>query len=244
MNTIRTMRIAHRAAFKITSSVAARPSLLVSRPVRTIPVAFQSTTRFYSTDPQSTTTTTTEQAKPAEEQPVASEQAAEGAAAKPEADLAAQLAEKDKQIAALQDSYRRALADAENVRQRAKKEVAEAKEYAVTKFAKDLIGTADVLEIAINAVPKEELTSNKHLNDLHTGVSMTQSNLVSTFRRFNIEKFNPVDEVFDPNFHEALFQAPIPGKEPNTVFEVAKTGYKIGARVLRPAQVGVVQESS
>lgn len=147
----------------------------------------------------------------------------------------------------MQDSYRRALADAENVRQRARKEVQETKEYAITKFAKDLLSVADVLELALKAVPEAERgenAPNQHLKDLYTGVSMTRTNLVATFKRFGIECYEPLGETFDPNLHEALFQAPIPGKEPGTIFDVAKSGYKLGSRVLRPAQVGVVQDSS
>ncbi|KAI8816754.1 GrpE nucleotide exchange factor, partial [Fimicolochytrium jonesii] len=158
-----------------------------------------------------------------------------------ESELKAALAEKEKQIAGLQDVYRCALADAENVRQRTRKEVADTKEYAITKFAKDLLSVADVLDLALKAVPQEQLEENAALKNLYTGVDMTRSNLQATFKRFSIEVFNPQGEVFDPNFHEALFQAPIPDKEPNTVFEVAKIGYKLGNRCLRPAQVGVVQ---
>ncbi|KAI9014867.1 GrpE-domain-containing protein [Gaertneriomyces semiglobifer] len=159
-------------------------------------------------------------------------------------DYEALLAEKDKQIASLQDMYRRALADAENVRQRTRKEVADAKEYSITKFAKDLLAVADVLDIAVKSVPQDALENGTAvLKDFHTGVTMTRSNLVSSFKRFNIEEFSPHGEKFDPNWHEALFQAPIPGKEAGTIFEVAKTGYRIGDRVLRPAQVGVVQST-
>ncbi|KAJ3186679.1 GrpE protein 1, mitochondrial [Gaertneriomyces sp. JEL0708] len=159
-------------------------------------------------------------------------------------DYEALLAEKEKQIASLQDMYRRALADAENVRQRTRKEVADAKEYSITKFAKDLLAVADVLDIAVKSVPQDALENGTAvLKDFHTGVTMTRSNLVSSFKRFNIEEFSPHGEKFDPNWHEALFQAPIPGKEAGTIFEVAKTGYRIGDRVLRPAQVGVVQST-
>ncbi|KAJ3152374.1 GrpE protein 1, mitochondrial [Geranomyces michiganensis] len=195
----------------------------------------------------------TENSKPASEsaKPAATEKDAEIPPEKPAgegspADFAAQLAEKDQQIHALQDSYRRALADAENVRQRTRKEVSETKDFAITKFAKDLLSVADVLELALNAVPEAERNSptNKHLRELYVGVDMTRSNLLATFKRFNIEAYNPIDEVFDPKFHEALFQAPMEGKTPGTIFNVAKQGYKIGERCLRPAQVGVVQESS
>ncbi|KAJ3411960.1 Mitochondrial matrix cochaperone [Chytridiales sp. JEL 0842] len=151
------------------------------------------------------------------------------------------IAEKDKQIHELQDSYRRCLADMENMRTRTRKEVENASAYSITKFAKDLLETTDVLDMALKSVPESERNgSNKHLKDLFSGVSMTRDNLLKTFKRFGIEPYNPVGEVFDPNLHQALFKAPIPGKEPGTVSECVKIGFMIGGRVLRPAQVGVV----
>ncbi|KAJ3267926.1 GrpE protein 1, mitochondrial [Borealophlyctis nickersoniae] len=170
------------------------------------------------------------EAKPAAEGEAAAE-------AKPE-DL---LAEKDKQIVALQDSYRRALADAENVRQRSRKEVEAAAAYAMTRFAKDLLETADVLTLALKSVPESEKTTNEALRNLYEGVDMTKTVLLKTFGRFGVEPYEPVGEKFDPNWHEAIFQAPVEGKEPGTVMACMKTGYKIQDRVLRPAQVGVVK---
>ena len=141
-----------------------------------------------------------------------------------------------------QDSYRRALADAENVRQRAKREVEQTAQYAVTRFAKDLLETSDVLQIALNAVPEAERSgSHQTLTDFYKGVAMTRENLLKTFKRFGIEPFEPVGEVFDPNLHEALFYQPAEGKQPGTVSAVVKIGYKIQDRILRPAQVGVVK---
>jgi molecular chaperone GrpE len=133
----------------------------------------------------------------------------------------------------------------ENMRVRTRKEVENATSYSITKFAKDLLETSDVLDLALKSVPESEREgSNKHLKDLFSGVSMTRDNLLKTFKRFGIEAFNPVGETFDPNLHQALFQAPIPGKEAGTVFECTKVGFMINGRVLRPAQVGVVSESS
>ncbi|TPX71706.1 hypothetical protein SpCBS45565_g00771 [Spizellomyces sp. 'palustris'] len=234
MNSLRPLRALRPVrVFSATLPVSARI------PVGRTSSILLSNRRQYSTEDQKATNGEQASAKQGE-QPAQEEQA-------PEADTAVVLAEKDKQIAALQDMYRRALADAENVRQRARKEVAETKEFAINKFAKDLLSTADVLELALKAVPETERgenASNQHLKDLYTGVAMTRSNLMTTFKRFGIEPFEPLGETFDPNLHEALFQAPIPGKEPGTVFDVAKTGYKLGSRILRPAQVGVVQDTS
>ncbi|KAL2913009.1 GrpE, mitochondrial [Polyrhizophydium stewartii] len=155
------------------------------------------------------------------------------------------LEEKDKQISHLQGLYRRALADAENLRQRTRKEIEDKQTFAIQKFAKELLNTADILAMALDAVPEAEragASSNAHLKNLYTGVSMTRAELLKTFKQFGVEAYNPINEKFDHNLHQALFQAPMPGKEPGTVFQVTKVGYKIHDRVLRPAQVGVVRE--
>ncbi|KAG0001481.1 Mitochondrial matrix cochaperone [Modicella reniformis] len=154
------------------------------------------------------------------------------------------LVAKDKQIAEIKDRLLRTLADMENLRQRTAKEVTNTKDYAIQKFAKDLLDTADVLTLAIKNVPAEEISetsTNTHLKSLHTGVSMTRDELLRTFKRYGVESYDPINEKFDPNLHQANFQVPMPGKEPGTVFDVQKIGYMIKGRVLRPAQVGVVQ---
>ncbi|KAF9908431.1 Mitochondrial matrix cochaperone [Lobosporangium transversale] len=154
------------------------------------------------------------------------------------------LAAKDKQIAEIKDRLLRTLADMENLRQRTAKEVSNTKDYAIQKFAKDLLDTADILGMAIKNVPAEELSessNNVHLKTLHTGVSMTRDELLKAFKRHGIEPYDPINEKFDPNLHQANFQVPMPGKEPGTVFDVQKIGFMIKGRVLRPAQVGVVQ---
>ncbi|KAJ3063004.1 GrpE protein 1, mitochondrial [Podochytrium sp. JEL0797] len=172
------------------------------------------------------------------------EEAAKDEAAKPDEKTAALLADKDKQITDLQDLYRRSLADMENIRQRTKKEVADASSYAVTKFAKDLLETADVLDIALKSVPEADRTpANKQMNEFYQGVDMTRTNLLKSFKRFGIEPYAEdlgIGSKFDHNLHEAIFQAPVPGKTPGSILDVMKKGYMIHGRVLRNAQVGVV----
>lgn len=89
-----------------------------------------------------------------------------------------------------------------------------------------------------------EKTHEAYLAELHTGVEMTHRLLLQTLFKYNIKPFDPTGDAFDPNRHEALYQAPIPGKEPGTVLECQKIGYTIKDRVLRAAQVGVVQDTS
>lgn len=102
------------------------------------------------------------------------------------------------------------------------------------------------MQLAINSVPKEAIEGGdpkgEALRSLHTGVSMTQAELLKTFKRHGVEMFDPMGEQFDPDKHEAVFQAPCVGKEPGTVFDVQKTGYTLNGRLLRAAQVGVVKE--
>lgn len=150
------------------------------------------------------------------------------------------------------------MADQENLRERTRKEIAAAHEFAIQKFAKDLLDTVDVLGMALSSVPAElrsketalasEIAKDTakladQLSNLYTGVSMTEVELVKTLKRHGVEQDNPEGQAFDPNKHQALFQTAIPDKEAGTVFVVQKMGYTLKGRVLRPAQVGVVAES-
>ncbi|KAJ1956995.1 GrpE, mitochondrial [Dipsacomyces acuminosporus] len=155
--------------------------------------------------------------------------------------------EKDAKIKELKDAYLRALADAENIRTRSNAEIENTKSFAIQKFAKDLLDTVDILELALKHVPKEHLsdkTTHKSLNDLFEGVDLTKGNLLKTLERHGVESFDPIDKPYDPNTSHALFQAPMPGKTPGSVFAVEKRGYIIKGRVLRPAQVGIVLDPS
>lgn len=142
------------------------------------------------------------------------------------------------------------------MRERSRKEITTTKEFAIQKFAKDLLDTVDILNMALTAVPTDlrekssvsETTKDAEkvfdqLTNLYTGVSMTESELVRALKRHGVERENPEGDAFDPNRHQALFQAPMPGKEAGTIFAVQKMGYTLKGRVLRPAQVGVVAES-
>ncbi|KAL3278901.1 hypothetical protein HHI36_016421 [Cryptolaemus montrouzieri] len=140
----------------------------------------------------------------------------------------------------LMDKYKRALADGENMRQRLTKQIADAKIFGVQSFCKDLLDVADVLSKATETVPKEEINEkNPHLKGLYEGLVMTEAQLKTVFRRYGLEPVNPVNEKFDPNYHEALFQQEVEGKEAGIVVVVSKIGYKLHDRVLRPALVGV-----
>jgi molecular chaperone GrpE len=150
-------------------------------------------------------------------------------------------------------NYLLSLADAENLRQRHMKEIANAKDFAIQKFAKDLLDSVDILDIALNSVPEEfrkretcveqdPKMITEQLVNLYLGVSMTETELQKTLKRYGVEMDDPMDQVFNPNKHEAVFQTPVSDKEPGTIFVVQKKGYLLKNRVLRPAQVGIVAD--
>ncbi|RKP38824.1 GrpE nucleotide exchange factor [Dimargaris cristalligena] len=150
----------------------------------------------------------------------------------------------EKQLAELKDHYLRCLADMENLRQRTKVEVEKSSKFAIHKFAKELLDTVDILSMALNAVPEDhraDSANHAHLSNLYDGVNMTQSELLKTLKRHGVEPFSPMDEAFDPNKHQAMYQVTIPGKAPGTVISVEKSGYLLHGRVMRPAQVGITK---
>lgn len=140
----------------------------------------------------------------------------------------------------LDDKYKRSLADSDNMRKRLTKQIEDAKIFGIQSFCKDLLDVSDILSAATDAVPKEEVNDkNPHLKGLFEGLTMTKAQLHQVFKRNGLETINPLNEKFNPNFHEALFQQQVADKEPNTVVVVSKIGYKLHERVIRPALVGV-----
>ncbi|KAG5450126.1 GrpE protein 1, mitochondrial [Clonorchis sinensis] len=143
----------------------------------------------------------------------------------------------------LEDKYKRALAESENMRKRFMRQVDEAKMFAVQSFCKDLLDVADVLTKATNSAPADQLVPgvNPHFTNLYEGLKLTEQQMLQVFERNHLVRIQPAEgDRFDPNFHEAVFQAPRQdGKEPNTIAVVTKVGYKLYDRPLRPAYVGV-----
>lgn len=106
-----------------------------------------------------------------------------------------------------QDKYKRSLADGENLRKRLTKQIEDAKIFGIQSFCKDLLEVSDILGHATNSVPKNEIKdSNPHLKNLYEGLCMTTASMEQMFKRHGLEAVNPINEKFNPNFHEALFQ--------------------------------------
>ncbi|HOO81035.1 MAG TPA: nucleotide exchange factor GrpE [Alphaproteobacteria bacterium] len=146
------------------------------------------------------------------------------------------------ELAATRDQAKRALAEAENTRRRAIKEREDASKFAVSGFAKDLLDVSDNLRRALEAVPTDLLESAPRLKNLVDGIEATERTLLRTFEKHGIEKIEPLDQPFDPNYHEVMFEAPVPGKPAGTVMQVMESGYVLNGRILRPARVGVVKD--
>ncbi|CAH0478625.1 unnamed protein product [Peronospora belbahrii] len=154
-----------------------------------------------------------------------------------------ELSEKNKEM---NDRLLRALADAENVRRISRIDVNNAREFAISKFAKALLDVSDNLKRAHESIDVESLEPNKQwdaIKMLHEGVVMTENQLQKVFREFKINQVGAVGDKFDPNVHDALFEYEDASKEAGSVGQLMKTGYLLNERVIRPAQVGVVKAS-
>ena len=175
---------------------------------------------------------------------------ADGAAAEPvgasadaaQADPAAELEALRADNAALKDRLLRALAEMENLRRRTEREVADAKIYGVTSFAREALALADNLRRALDNFPPEAREAlDPRVATLIEGVELTERDFHSRLARFGVKKIEAQGSRFDPHQHEALFEIPDESQPSGTVAQVIEPGYLIGERVLRPAKVGVAR---
>lgn len=146
------------------------------------------------------------------------------------------------EVDTLKDQAARALAEAENTRRRAQRDREDASKFAVTSFAKDMLDIADNLARALEAMPTDLAESEPRLKNLMDGIEGTQRVMLKTFEKHGIQKIEPLDEPFNPNFHEVMFEAPVPGKPAGLVMQVMEPGYILNERLLRAAKVGVTKD--
>ncbi len=166
------------------------------------------------------------------------EQAQPTAAVDPQTELEALRIEH----AALKDRLLRALAEMENLRRRTEREIADAKTYGMTSFARETLALADNLRRAIDNFPAEARAAMEpHVSALVEGVELTERDFLSRLSRFGVKKIEAHGSRFDPNQHEALFEIPDETQPAGTVAQVVEPGYQIGERVLRPAKVGITR---
>ncbi|MEM6914761.1 MAG: nucleotide exchange factor GrpE [Pseudomonadota bacterium] len=135
------------------------------------------------------------------------------------------------------DRFMRALADAENARKRSEKDRREAENYGGSKLARDMLPVYDNMKRALDAATEE---TNEHAAALLEGVELTMRELLNVFKKHGIEVIAPeVGDKFDPQNHQAMFEAPVPGTKAGDIIQVAAEGFMLHDRLLRPAQVGV-----
>lgn len=148
-------------------------------------------------------------------------------------ELEALRAERDE----LRDRFMRALADAENIRKRGERDRREAEQYGGTKLARDLLPVYDALRRALDAAGEEQRAAAAGLIE---GVELTLRELLNVFGRHGVQAVVPVvGDRFDPQQHEAMFEAPVPGTVAGDIIQVMEEGFLLHDRLLRPAKVGV-----
>ena len=141
------------------------------------------------------------------------------------------------EVADLKDRLLRALAETENLRKRAERERRDAETYGVTRFARDLLPVYDNFTRALDSATDAARAAAPVLLE---GIELTRRSLLSAFEKSRIAPIDPAPgDRFDPNLHQAMFEAPVPGTKAGDIIQVLGQGFAIGDRLLRPAQVGV-----
>ena len=149
---------------------------------------------------------------------------------------------KGRSAESLRDQRLRALAEAENIRRRADREKSDASQYAVTKFARDMVSIADNFSRALAACPPElRAAADPQIRAVLDGVEATDRQLMATLERYGVKPISTEEGKFDPNLHQAIAEVPGKGKSPGSIVDVVQMGYMIGDRLLRPAMVTVAK---
>ncbi len=163
-----------------------------------------------------------------------------GPAETPERDAFAVIEALNAENSQLKERILRTLAEMENLRRRTEREVADAKTYGVTSFARDMLTVVDNLTRALEHLPAEaRAAAEPQIQSVIEGVELTARDLEAVLGRHGVKKLDPKGQKFDPNFHQAIFEAPDETLPAGTVSQVVQSGWTIGDRVLRPAMVGI-----
>ena len=180
----------------------------------------------------------TDQASATDEDPLGFlDKNADGSVDNPDDDLQAQLEDANAQIIVQKEQMLRIQAEMENQRKRAQNDVTKAHKFALEKIALDLLPVKDSLEMGLAAATAEDAEPTKIIE----GSELTLKMLAQALEKYNIVEINPLDEKFDPEFHQAMTMQPVEGKEPNTVASVMQKGYTLNERLIRPALVMVAK---
>jgi molecular chaperone GrpE len=156
-----------------------------------------------------------------------------------EAEIAALKAE----AAGLKEQALRYAAEAENTKRRAEREANDARAYAIQKFARDLLGVADILDRAMAAAPVEH--ADPAIKNFVVGIEMMSKELLGAFERNGLKRIAPArGEKFDPHLHQAMMELPDTDVAPGGVVEVMQPGYELLGRLVRPAMVVVAAKGA
>ena len=148
------------------------------------------------------------------------------------------------ELAEVRDKLLRALADMDNLRRRTEREIADARQYAIANFARDMLTVGDNLRRVIQAVPKDlGADGDQALAALIEGVEVTERGLQQAMAKFGVRRIEARGHKFDPSMHQAMFEVDIHDVPPGTVAEEIQAGYVIGQRVLRPTMVSVAKRA-
>lgn len=181
-----------------------------------------------------------EEATAVEQQIQNAEQQAAAEIAKLKAELESAQTERDE----FADRNLRLVAEMENLRRRTERDKAEFAKYAISEFARDVIGVGDNIRRAIEAVPKNAVEGDPALSTLIEGVEMTERDLIRALEKYQVKRFDPLGEQFNPHLHDAMTKVDVPNAPADTVVQVIHAGYMIDERVLRPAAVIVAKGGS
>jgi molecular chaperone GrpE len=147
-----------------------------------------------------------------------------------------------REAAEYKDKLLRTLAEMENLRRRTEREIADARHYGISSFARDILAVADNMDRALQALDadlrEKADTATKALLD---GVELTERELLKVLEKHGVKRFEPIGERFDPNLHQAMYEVPDASVPSGQVVQVVQAGYKIADRILRPALVAVAK---
>ena len=164
------------------------------------------------------------------------------AAAAPEMVPATQVTAALEAAAEFKDKLLRTLADMENLRKRTEREVADARQYGIAGFARDVVTAVDNMHRALTTIDAElRGQGDAKVIAMIEGVELTERELLKAIEKHGVKKFSPEGEKFDPNVHQAMYEVPDPSVNAGTVVQVMQPGYMLGDRVLRPALVAVAK---
>ncbi len=149
--------------------------------------------------------------------------------------LKVRLAEAEERAKSHWEQYLRAVADLENVRKRAQRDIEQASRFGLEKFAQELIPVKDSLDLGVDSAGRSDASA------LAEGQAATQRLLAKAFEKLGIQELDPVGQPFDANQHEAMAMQPSPTAEPDSVLAVVQRGYMLRGRLLRPARVIVAK---